>query len=159
MTDKTDKTDRTDRLARLRTDATMRVRVGLVVIGIPNVIVGAWALFAPRSWYDDFPAIGQGWVAAFGAFNQHFVQDIGDAYLGFGSLLLFAALRPSYFLVRGALLGFLVFAVPHFLVHVFVRESLSTNAYIGTLAPQAFAIGVAVWLIVASAPLPKEVTP
>ncbi len=140
-------------------DATTRVRVGLAVIGTPNVIVGVWALFAPQSWYDDFPALGQGWVAAFGAFNEHFIQDIGDAYLGFGVLLLFAALRPSYFLVRGAVLGFLVFAVPHFLVHIFVRESLSTNGYIGTLAPQAFAIGVAVWLIVASARLPKESHP
>ncbi len=144
-------------IAGLRTDATRRVRFGLGLIGIPNVIVGAWALFAPQSWYDDFPAIGQGWVAAFGAFNRHFVQDIGDAYLGFGALLLFAALRPSYFLVRGALLGFLVFAVPHLFIHIFVRESLSTNAYIGTLAPQAFAVGVALWLIVVSARLPKEV--
>lgn len=132
------------------------MQIGLAVIGVPNVIIGAWALFAPRSWYADFPAIGRGWVSAFGAFNEHFIQDIGDAYLGFGVVLLFAALRPSYLLVRGAVLGFLVFAVPHFLVHVFVRESLSANGYIGTLVPQAFAIGVAVWLLVASARLPRE---
>lgn len=146
-------------IGRLRADSTARVRVGLAIIGIPNVIVGAWALFAPQSWYDDFPAAGQGWVAAFGAFNEHFIQDIGDAYLGFGVLLLFAAMRPSFLLVRGALLGFLVFAVPHFVVHIFVRESLSTSGYIGTLAPQAFAIGVAVWLMVASTKLPKEPHP
>lgn len=146
-------------IGRLRTDVTARIQVGLAVIGIPNVIVGVWALFAPRSWYDDFPAAGQGWVAAFGAFNEHFIQDIGDAYLGFGVLLLFAAMQPSLLLVRGALLGFLVFAIPHFLVHIFVRESLSTSGYIGTLAPQAFAIGVAVWLMAASAGLPTERRP
>ena len=144
---------------RLRSDETLRVRVGLAVIGTPNVIVGLWALFAPQSWYDDFPAVGQGWVAAFGPFNEHFIQDIGDAYLGFGVLLLFAALRPSYSLVLGALVGFLVFTVPHFLVHIFVRESLSTSGYIGTLAPQAFAIGVSVWLILAAARLPRESNP
>jgi len=157
MAGRTDGTDGTESFARSRTSAAKRARVGLLILGVPNLIVGAWALFAPRSWYDDFPAVGQGWVAAFGAFNRHFVQDIGDAYLGFGALLLFAALRLTYSLVRGALLGFLVFAGPHFLVHVFVRESLSTAAYIGTLAPQVFAIGVAIWLIVVSASLSKEV--
>lgn len=145
--------------ARLRHDVTLQMRIGLAILGIPNLIVGGWALFAPRSWYEDFPATGRGWVAVFGAYNEHFIQDIGTAYLGFGTLLVFACFRPSYLLVRGALLAFLVFAVPHLLIHVFVRESLSTTGYVGTLAPQVLAVAVAGWLMIRSASLRDDASP
>lgn len=64
-----------------------RLRFGLIFMAVPNLLTGAWAMFFPRSWYEDFPAKGLGWVAAFGPYNEHFVQDIGGAYLAFGVLL------------------------------------------------------------------------
>ncbi|SVC66508.1 uncharacterized protein METZ01_LOCUS319362, partial [marine metagenome] len=30
-------------------------RLILLVLGVPNVIAGAWAVLAPVNWYEDFP--------------------------------------------------------------------------------------------------------
>lgn len=123
-----------------------RVRIALAFVAVSNVVTGLWALFAPHSWYADFPGRGLGWVSAFGAYNEHFIQDIGGAYLGFGALFAYATLRPTSSLARGAVIGYLVFSVPHFLIHVFVRETLDTTGYLGTLAPLAFSIAVVAWV-------------
>ena len=123
------------------------IRFALVVLAVPNVVTGLWALFAPHSWYDDFPGSGLGWVAAFGTYNEHFIQDIGGAYLGFGVLLAWAAWRTTESLARGAAIGYLVFALPHLLIHMFVRESLSISGYVGTLAPLVFSVALAAWVV------------
>lgn len=123
-----------------------RIRLALVILAVPNVLTGLWGLFAPRSWYDDFPGKDLGWVSAFGEYNEHFVQDIGGAYLGFGVLLAWAAWRTTRSLARGAAIGYLVFAVPHLLVHIFVRETLDTTAYAGTIAPLLFSVLLAAWV-------------
>ncbi len=124
-----------------------RLQLALVVLAVPNLVTGVWALVWPSSWYADFPGKGLGWVMVFGDYNEHLIQDIGGAYLAFGSLLLYTALRPSRSLIRGALLGFLVFAVPHFLIHVFVREELSTAGYFGTLMSLGLGIALALWAL------------
>jgi len=124
-----------------------RLQLALVVLAVPNLVTGVWALVWPSSWYADFPGKGLGWVMVFGDYNEHLIQDIGSAYLAFGSLLLYTAWRPSRSLIRGALLGFLVFAVPHFLIHVFVREELSTAGYFGTLMSLGLGIALALWAL------------
>ncbi|HVE93957.1 MAG TPA: hypothetical protein VNB24_03480 [Acidimicrobiales bacterium] len=125
-----------------------RIRLALVVLAVPSLLTGLWGLLAPRSWYDDFPGTDLGWVSAFGSYNEHFVQDIGSAYLGFGTLLAWAAWRTTRSLARGAAIGYLVFATPHLLVHIFVRETLDTTAYIGTVAPLLFSVLLAAWVAV-----------
>ncbi|MBW3536664.1 MAG: hypothetical protein KY395_02700 [Actinobacteria bacterium] len=122
------------------------VRLALVVLAVPNLLTGLWALLTPRSWYEDFPGTDLGWVSAFGDYNEHFIQDIGGAYLAFGVLLAYAAARPTPSLARGAAIGFLFFAGPHFVIHVFVRESLSTAGYVGTLVPLGFSVLLALWV-------------
>jgi len=122
------------------------IRLAFLILAIPTLITGVWALFAPGSWYGDFPGTNLGWVQAFGPYNEHFVQDIGGAYLGFGGLLLFAAARFTPVLGQGAAIGYLIFAIPHLVVHVFVRSGLSTSAYAGTIAPLAFSVGLATWV-------------
>ena len=123
-----------------------RVRVVLVLLAVPNLMTAAWALFVPQSWYDDFPGRGLGWVQAFGAYNEHFIQDIGSAYLGFGMLFAYAAFRPTASLVRGSAFAYLFFTVPHLLIHIFVRETLTTMGYIGTITPLAFSAVLAGWV-------------
>ncbi len=43
--------------------ARRAVRVLLVVLAVAQGTVGGWALFAPESFYRDFPGGGRGWVA------------------------------------------------------------------------------------------------
>jgi hypothetical protein len=53
------------------------LRILLVFMGIPSVLIGLWAGFAPRGFYDDFPGAGRSWVAPDGPFNEHLVRDVG----------------------------------------------------------------------------------
>ena len=48
-----------------------------------GAFVGAWALAAPRSFYDGFPMPGLlgAWVASDGPYNEHLVRDVGSLYL------------------------------------------------------------------------------
>jgi hypothetical protein len=123
-----------------------RIRIALVLLAVPNVVTGLWALLLPQSWYDDFPGRGLGWVSAFGAYNEHFIQDIGGAYLGFGGLFALAAFRPTSSLARGAAIAYLIFSIPHLLIHVFVRSGLDTTGYLGTIAPLLFSAVLAAWV-------------
>ena len=34
------------------------LRIGLAVLAVPALVIGVWAAFAPRSFYDDFPGGG-----------------------------------------------------------------------------------------------------
>ena len=47
------------------------IRFLLLTLGIPQGLIGMWALFAPRSFYDDFPVGTDGWVNALGPFDEH----------------------------------------------------------------------------------------
>jgi hypothetical protein len=45
------------------------VRALLAALGAVRLINGLWALFAPRSFYREFP-FGRGWVELLPAYNE-----------------------------------------------------------------------------------------
>jgi hypothetical protein len=63
----------------------------LGIAGLANLANGLWMLADPKLWYTDLPAA----VPDFGPYNEHFVRDIGGAFLTFGFALLWAAARPA----------------------------------------------------------------
>jgi hypothetical protein len=71
---------------------------------------GAWAMVAPRSFFDQ--------VATFEPYNQHLIQDIGAFQIGLGAVLLLALLWPRLDGVTLALLGVGVGATAHAASHV-----------------------------------------
>ncbi|HSJ96203.1 MAG TPA: hypothetical protein VLC53_03970 [Myxococcota bacterium] len=72
-----------------------------------------WMLAAPAHWYHELPAN----VPATGAYNEHFVRDIGCAFAVMAMALGWAALRPA---VRVPLLVISTsFLVAHAGLHVF----------------------------------------
>jgi len=93
------------------------MRGGLALLSLPALAVGVWALFLPRSFYEDFPSAGRGWVSALGPYNGHLLTDVGAMYLALGVLLALAAVSLGRELVRISLVVWLVFAVPHFIFH------------------------------------------
>lgn len=93
------------------------MRDGLALLSLPALAVGVWALFLPRSFYEDFPSAGRGWVSALGPYNGHLLTDVGAMYLALGVLLALAAVSLGRELVRTSLVVWLVFAVPHFVFH------------------------------------------
>ncbi|MBM7503809.1 hypothetical protein ACFPER_10010 [Agromyces aurantiacus] len=82
--------------------------------------VGAWALVAPRSFTDAFPAPGLfgAWVGADGPYNEHLVRDVGALYLGLVAAGVVAALmrRADASVAVGA--AWLVFSIPHLVYHL-----------------------------------------
>ena len=93
------------------------MRGGLGLLSLSVLAVGAWALFLPRSFHEDFPSASRGWVSALGPYNGHLLADVGAMYLALGVLLALAAVSLGRELVRASLVAWLVFAVPHFVFH------------------------------------------
>jgi hypothetical protein len=93
------------------------MRGGLGLLSLSVLAVGAWALFLPRSFHEDFPSASRGWVSALGPYNGHLLADVGAMYLALGVLLALAAVSLGKELVRASLVAWLVFAVPHFVFH------------------------------------------
>jgi hypothetical protein len=76
------------------------VRIVLVGLGVPAVVFGAWAAFAPRSFYEDFPGFGQVWVRPDGPFNEHLVRDVGELNLALAFVTLAAVVWCTPLLAR-----------------------------------------------------------
>ena len=100
------------------------LRVGISLLAFPALSVGVWALLVPRSFYDDFPAAGRGWLSALGPYNEHLVRDVGALNLALGVLLALAAILLDRWLVRAALVAWLVYALPHLAFHATESEAL-----------------------------------
>ena len=94
------------------------LRLPLLLLAASTFGGSLWALPFPRSFYDDFPIPGWGWVSALGPYNEHLVRDYGAMNLALGVLLISAALFLDRRLVQVALLTYLAFAAPHLLFHV-----------------------------------------
>jgi len=91
----------------------------LAIVGVIDVVTGAWALIDPRGWYDNFPGFGHHWVSGQGGpFNEHLASDAGAGFLAVGVILLVGALIGSPLSMRLAALALLLHALPHFLFHV-----------------------------------------
>ena len=93
-------------------------RIGLVVLAVPAVVIGVWAGFAPRSFYDDFPGFGAHWISADGPFNEHLVRDVGWFNLALALVTLIAAWTLARAAVGAALGAWIVSGVPHLVYHL-----------------------------------------
>jgi len=94
-------------------------------VAVSPLGVGIWALFAPRSFFDDFPAAGRHWVSALGPYNEHLARDVGALNLALGVLLVAAGVLLGRTLVRVSILAWLVYALPHLAFHVSTLGVLS----------------------------------
>ncbi len=93
------------------------LRVLMVLLAVPNVITGLWAVFSPQHWFDNFPGWAPQLVAAFPPYNEHLATDAGSGLLATGLVMGLAALWPRREVVITAAVAFLAFALPHFLWH------------------------------------------
>ena len=129
------------------------LRAGLGLLAVAATFVGAWALAAPRSFYDDFPGGGRSWVSAVGPYNEHLIRDVGGLNLALALLLAAAAVLLERRLVIVALVAYLVNAVPHFIFHVANMDELSTGDQVG----QTVSLALAALLPMALLPLARRV--
>ena len=92
----------------------------LWALNVLGAFVGAWALAAPRSFYDGFPMPGLlgAWVASDGPYNEHLVRDVGSLYLALVGAGVVAALMRRADASVAVGVAWLVFSVPHLAYHV-----------------------------------------
>jgi alkylhydroperoxidase family enzyme len=110
------------------------VRFLLFALGIPQALIGFWALFAPRSFYGDFPAGSDGWVHLLGPFDEHLVTDVGALFVALGFLLAFAAVSLRRGTVIAAATTWLIFSIPHLVWHVLNLGPYGTADAVGNTA-------------------------
>jgi len=124
------------------------VRIGLGVALAPaQLLTGLWAVFATRSWFDDFPGLGAALVAAEPPFNAHLATDAGGGFLATGVALAAAAVLARRSAVCVALLAYVSLAVPHVAYHAAnPAAGLSGTAQAVNLAMLSSGIAVAVLL-------------
>jgi hypothetical protein len=128
------------------------VRAGLAALAVTGLVVGVWAAFAPRSFYDDFPGGGHEWVAADGPYNEHLVRDVGELNLALAAVTLVALATVVRAAAVAAALGWLVYQAPHLLYHVRHADVFdNTTDKVTSIA--SVALGVALPLIVLLAAL------
>ena len=87
------------------------ILLGALALG--SLANGVWMLVDPARWYTDLPA----GVPDTGPLNEHFVRDIGCAFLTLGIALAWGALRPRARAVAVTLAA--VFFGLHALLHVY----------------------------------------
>jgi hypothetical protein len=126
------------------------VRILLALTAMGYVVVGAWALAAPQSFYDSFPGGGRAWVSVDGPFNEHLVRDVGALNLAVATVLLSAAWWGGTVLVRVAAVAGLVWALPHFAYHLGHLDPLpSAGDRIGNVVSLGLAVvapALVLWL-------------
>jgi hypothetical protein len=120
----------------------MFIRGGLVTLAVVQVPIGLWALFAPHSFYEDFPLGRGGWVSALGPYNEHMTVDYGSLTLALCSVLIVAAIVMQRYLVLAAAGAYLIWSVPHFVYHLANLGPYGTGDAIGNAVTLAFTVAL-----------------
>ena len=125
------------------------IRAALAFLSLGELAVGIWALFLPRSFYEDFPSSGREWVSTLGPYDEHLVRDVGEFNLAFGVLLALAAILPDRRLVRVSLVAYLVYTVPHFIFHLTQTHAFSMGDNLAQLISLGFQVVLPVAILLA----------
>jgi lysylphosphatidylglycerol synthetase-like protein (DUF2156 family) len=132
------------------------LRIGLAVLAVPALMIGFWAAFAPRSFYDDFPGLGRTWVAPDGPYNEHLVRDVGELNLALAVITIVALVVLGPALVRAVLAGWIVYSVPHLVYHLRHMQPFGTDDQVSIGASLALVPIVAIALLVIDLRVPRE---
>lgn len=121
-------------------------RIGLLVLAVQGLVVGAWALVWPQSFYDDFPGLGRHWVSVAGPFNEHLVTDVGAFYLALSATAVLALAWGDVRTCRLAGVAWAVFSTPHLYFHARNLDGLTSGDKVAELGSLAATLVLAVWL-------------
>ncbi|MGQ0826513.1 MAG: NAD-dependent epimerase/dehydratase family protein [Actinomycetota bacterium] len=115
------------------------------LVGV-GLMLGVYAEFFPRAFYDDFP-FGRQWVAHDGAYNEHLIRDFGAMNLALAAVAMCALAFASLAVARTAAIAWLVFSVPHALYHLRNLEHYETADQWGNVLTLSFGIVLAAELL------------
>jgi hypothetical protein len=116
-------------------------KVVLALLAWSSAVVGVWAAFAPRSFYESFPGGGRSWVAPDGPYNEHLVRDVGELNLALTVVTVVALVLLTRTLVVTTAAAWLVYSVPHLVYHLRHLDPFDTSD--ATALPVSLALAVA----------------
>ncbi|MET0955287.1 MAG: hypothetical protein ABWY68_05005 [Cryobacterium sp.] len=131
----------------------------LWVLAVLATYVGAWAMLAPRHWWDTFPGAGFRWLPMLGTYNEHLARDVGALYAALAVLSAGAALRATdAHLSRLTGLVWLTFSIPHLIYHVAHLDHYQGIDKLGNAVSLSLFVLLGAFLVVpARAPVPTTV--
>jgi len=126
---------------------TVVIRLGLAILFLDQLVVGAWNAISPETFYRYFPT-----VDLTPPFSEHYARDFGGATLGIALLLGIASYKPAAHLVIPAASAFSIFSVPHFFYHLANLEGATVGEAIALTAANATValLGIAIILVTIS---------
>ncbi len=107
-----------DAVARQGGGRPFWLRALMVLLAVPNLITGGWAVISPRSWFDSFPGWAPELIAAHPPFNDHLAFDAGAGLLASGLVMTLALVWPRAEVAVTAAVGYTAFALPHAVWHL-----------------------------------------
>lgn len=111
------------------------LRAGVGLLAAVQVVVGAWALFLPASFFS-LEVVGMGM-----AYNEHLMRDYGAMTLASAVVLGAATVHMGRRSSAVALAMYLTWAVPHFVIHLTMLGHLSPST--GALLMTALGLAIA----------------
>ncbi|MGI9612386.1 MAG: hypothetical protein ACR2QO_05730 [Acidimicrobiales bacterium] len=129
-------------------DHRLWIRIVLGYLALVSIQIGAWALFAPRSFYDGFPGLGLAWVSVDGPYNEHLIRDVGALNLALVVLFIAAAASLSRPLILTAAAAAMVWGVPHLVYHLVNTDGLSSSDLALSLGGLVLFAGLPIALII-----------
>jgi hypothetical protein len=125
-----------------------------------SAFAGAWALFLPRYFYENFPGFGHTWVSVDGPYNEHFIRDLGALQLALALLAAVCLFARPHVSVRTVALCTLMFNLPHFVYHVIHLGAFSSSFdRVANVMVLGAGVLVPVLLLILSAAAIKSVSP
>jgi hypothetical protein len=130
-----------------RVNSALRVLLGVLTVSATTV--GAWAGFAPRSFYDGFPGLGQVWIAVDGPYNEHLVRDVGALNLALALVTVCALVTLARSTIVASALAWLAYGLPHFVYHarhLGPFDGTQALAVLGSVGSTSVVALAALWL-------------
>jgi hypothetical protein len=124
------------------------MRAGLAVLSLASLSAGAWAFFAPHSFYGDFPGAGRQWVSLLPPFNEHLTTDVGGFYLAFAVLFAWAAVTLARQLIVPLLCAYLLASGLHAGYHLAHLDGYPALDAVGQTLGFALLMAVALAVLV-----------
>jgi hypothetical protein len=132
----------------------MAARVALLALAVGNGITGAWARFAPKNFFHDFPGGNHIWVEPDGPYNAHLLTDFGAGLLAVTVVCLVGLWRPTREVVFAAALANIVLGALHFAYHVGTRDLYSTTDNVLSLSAIGLGVVLGIGLLALAPGLP-----
>ncbi len=124
------------------------IRVLLVVLAVPNLFAGLWALISPQGWYDNFPGYSPALISAYPPFNEHLTVDGGAGLVATGMAALVGAIWMRREVIIAGMIILLSAMIPHTLFHTFSpSDELTTSEGITAAGSLGFSVAIAVYVL------------